>query len=244
MDYFALAAAPGIAICIYIFYKDIYNREPAFNLIISFVLGCLAIIPAIALEKAFAPLAVDGTRVGVAIFAFGVVGFTEEFCKFAGLRLYAYRQKSFDEPLDGIVYSLMVSMGFATVENIMYVYKFAQYGMGYQVAFQRMFLSVPAHATFAVIMGYFVGKAKFDRPRSFMLLLGGLLAATFFHGLYDFFLFVKQYSFVDQEASDLLLLGGAIVSLVVALVLSKRLIRQHRNLSAELFKKENTNISV
>jgi RsiW-degrading membrane proteinase PrsW (M82 family) len=244
MDYIALAAAPGIAICIYIFYRDIYNREPAFNLILSFILGAVAIAPAIALEKYFAPFAIDGTRMGVAVFAYLVVGLSEELCKFTGLRLYAYRQKSFDEPLDGIVYSLMVSMGFATIENILYVLKFAQYGMGYQVAFQRMFLSVPAHATFAVVMGYFAGKAKFNPAKSFLLLTTGLLGATFFHGTYDFFLFLKQYSFVDQETSDLLLLAGAIVSLIVALWLSKKLIREHRSLSEQLFKKENTNISV
>jgi len=60
MQYIAIAIAPGIAICLYIFYKDIYNREPAFNLIISFVLGGLAIIPAIFAERSFAYV-IDGT---------------------------------------------------------------------------------------------------------------------------------------------------------------------------------------
>jgi multisubunit Na+/H+ antiporter MnhE subunit len=57
--------------------------------------------------------------------------------------------------------------------------------------------------------------------------------------LYDFFLFINQYSLVGQTMSELLLLGGAIVSLIVALVLSRNLTRQHRNLSRQLFKDQN-----
>ena len=63
-------------------------------------------------------------------FSYAVVGFSEEASKFLGLRFYSYRQKSFDEPLDGIVYSVMVSMGFATLENVMYVMKYAEAGQG------------------------------------------------------------------------------------------------------------------
>lgn len=138
----------------------------------------------------------------------------------------------------------MVSMGFATVENILYATRYAELGMGYQVAFQRMFLSVPAHATFGIIMGYFVGKAKFDSARSLWLMIVGVGAAVFFHGLYDFFLFINQYSLVGQNISELLLLGGAIVSLIVALLLSRNLTRVHRNLSRQMFKDQNKTISV
>jgi RsiW-degrading membrane proteinase PrsW (M82 family) len=244
MNYIAIAAAPGIAICLIIFYRDIYNKEPKLNLIVSFILGGISILPAAELEKYFAGKVVDGSLAGVAIFAFLVVGLSEELCKFFFLRSYSYRQKSFDEPLDGIVYSLMVSMGFATVENILYVTRYAELGMGYQVAFQRMFLSVPAHATFGIIMGYFVGKAKFDSARSLWLMIVGVGAAVFFHGLYDFFLFINQYSLVGQNVSELLLLGGAIVSLIVALVLSRNLTKQHRNLSRLMFKDQNKTTSV
>ena len=108
-----------------------------------------------------------------------------------------------------------------------------------------MFLSVPAHATFAVIMGFFVGKAKFAtgsaRP---LLILLGLAGAILFHGTYDFFLFIKAFSFAGQDVSEGLLIGGAIVSLIVAILLSRNLLRRQQTLSEQLFKKENTNISV
>ncbi|HEV7782856.1 MAG TPA: PrsW family glutamic-type intramembrane protease [Chitinophagaceae bacterium] len=243
MEYIALALAPGIAISIYFFYKDVYNREPRLNLTVSFILGCLAIIPAILFEQSFTRV-IDGSVTGVAIFAYAVVGFSEEASKFLGLRLYAYNQRSFDEPLDGIVYSVLVSMGFATVENIMYVVKYSQAGQGLQVGVLRMFLSVPAHAAFAVMMGYFVGKAKFSPGKRFMLMAGGLLTAIFFHGTYDLFLFLPKYSYVGRELSEILLAAGAIASYIVCLILSRKMIRNQRNISEIMFKDKNKNISV
>lgn len=234
MQYIAIALAPGIAICLYIFYKDMYNREPRLNLFVSFILGCIAIIPAIFFEKAFS-YTIDGTLAGVAVFSYAVVAFSEEGSKFLGLRLYAYNKKSFDEPLDGIVYSIMVSMGFATLENLLYVLNFAQQGRGLEVGIQRMFLSVPAHASFAVVMGYFVGKAKFNPGKSILYMLTGLLIAVFFHGTFDFFLFIPSYSTIGREASEGLLAAGAIASYIVCLILSRKLIRQHKLLSKQLF---------
>lgn len=243
MNYIAIALAPGIAICLYFFYKDIYNKEPVVNLVVSFVLGCFAILPALLLETAFTDYAIDGSVFGVAVFTYVVVAGSEEGCKFLGLRLYSYNQKSFDEPLDGIVYSVMVSMGFATIENLMYVLKFAQAGRGLEVGISRMFLSVPAHATFGVIMGYFAGKAKFDRPRSALILFTGLLLAILFHGTFDFFLFLNQYSFVGKELSEGLLGAGAIVSFIVSVALSRKMFRWHRDISKQMFKDKNTTIS-
>jgi RsiW-degrading membrane proteinase PrsW (M82 family) len=242
MDYIAIAIAPGIAICLYIFYKDVYNREPAANLVISFIMGCLALLPAIFFERTFAYF-IDGTVMGVAIFSYAIVAFSEETSKFLGLRLYSYNQKSFDEPLDGIVYSVMVSMGFATIENVRYVLQYAELGLGYKVGLQRMFLSVPAHATFAVVMGYYIGKAKFNERKRIRLMLAGILGAIFFHGTFDFFLFIHQYSFWGRNISEVLLAAGAISSFVVALVLSRKLIRSQRNLSERMFKEKNTTIT-
>ncbi len=243
MEYIAIALAPGIAICLFIFYRDGYNREPKLNLFVSFFLGCFAILPAIWFEKTFT-YTIDGSLTGVAIFSYAVVGFSEEASKFLGLRFYSYPKKSFDEPLDGIVYSVMVSMGFATLENIMYVMNYAQVGRGFEVGIQRMFLSVPAHGSFAVVMGYFVGKAKFNSGNSLLLMLTGLLIAIFFHGTYDFFLFLPKYSHIGKNLSEGLLAGGAIGSYIICLVLSRKLIRYHRNISQEMFKDKNRNTSV
>ncbi|RYY62741.1 MAG: GNAT family N-acetyltransferase [Chitinophagaceae bacterium] len=225
----ALAIAPGLAICLYIFHRDAYNREPKRNLLLAFILGAVMIIPAAITEEVFMR-SFDNSITGVAATAFIVVALTEELVKFIILRFYAYRRKSFDEPLDGIVYSVVISMGFATLENIFYVQKF---GIG--TAWLRMFLAVPAHASFGVVMGYFAGRAKFAHAGKSLLLLKGLLFAAFFHGLYDFFLFLQGNPNVKEYVSDLLLFAGAVVSFVVGVKLSLKHIRIHRTLSQKTY---------
>lgn len=234
MDYLALAIAPGLAISLFIFHRDAYNREPKLNLIASFFLGVLSIVPAFFIENGFARY-FDDSAAGMAAQAFILVALTEELCKFAALRIYSYRKKSFDEPLDGIVYGVIVSMGFATLENILYVVRSAEAGMGYQVALLRMFLSVPAHATFGVLMGYHVGRAKFEPQSKHYLTFLGIFWAVFFHGAYDTFLFWQSSPEIKPYISDLLLFLGAIASFVVALRLSLKLIARHRVLSQRTF---------
>lgn len=232
MTLLALAIAPGLAICLYIFLKDIYNKEPKRLLVASFLLGILSIIPPLFIESTFKPFFTNSFT-DTAFYAYGVVAFSEELSKYLVLRYYCFTRKKFDEPLDGIVYSLMVSMGFATLENINYAYLF-----GYGTAFIRMFLSVPAHASFAVVMGYFVGKAKFDSVNSFRLMLTGLFWAVFFHGTFDFFLFLQETPEVNKYISDGLLFAGAVISFIFAIRLSRKHIRLHHQLSKQLFKKE------
>lgn len=229
MELIALAIAPGIAICLFIFHRDPYNREPKINLLVAFILGALTVFPAGYLEEALMPN-VDKSIIGTAVTAFLIVALSEESVKFAVLRGYAYPRKSFDEPLDGIVYSVVVSMGFATLENYFYVQKY-----GVQVGFMRMFLAVPGHATFGVVMGYFVGKAKFNTTNSISLMVKGLVGAVIFHGFYDFFLFLQQSPEIDQNVAGGLLFLGAVVSLIVALRLSFKHIKRHRKLSQQTY---------
>lgn len=225
-----LAIAPGVAISAYIIFKDEYNREPRKHLIISFLLGALSIIPAMLLELPITFTEQNSffqSTLGNALKAYLMVALPEEACKYFMLKKYAYRQPEYDEPFDGIVYAVMVGMGFATVENIMYVY---EYGVATGVV--RMFLAVPAHATFAIIMGYFMGKAKFSQKKETYLLLAGLFWAVVFHGSYDFFLFLKDTQHTQSELSLLMLLG-AIVSLITGIILSKKAITAHLHQSAE-----------
>lgn len=229
----ALSIAPGIAISLYIFLKDRFNREPHLNLLICFLLGCLSVLPAILIQlltvKPVERL-MGGGVLYTAVFAYIIVGLSEEWSKYIMLRSYAFPKKSFDEPFDGIVYSVMIGMGFATVENILYV---QQHGLG--TALVRMFLSVPAHATFAVLMGYFAGKAKFKPERRRFYLFTGIFWAAFFHGTYDFFLFLQGNPTVNKYLSDSLLFLGAVGSFIFAVWLSKKAIKEHHTLSKNMF---------
>lgn len=228
----ALSIAPGIAISLYIFLKDQFNKEPKLNLIVSFLLGCLSVIPAIIIQVFSTKPADVFLGEGIlftAFFAFIIVALSEELSKFIMLRYYAFPKKSFDEPYDGIVYSVMVGMGFATVENIGYVFQH-----GINTALLRMFLSVPAHGTFAVLMGYFVGKAKFHSEKRFYYLCLGLFWAVFFHGTYDFFLFLQGKDEINKYVSDGLLFAGAVASFIIAIRFSRKAINEHVALSKRM----------
>lgn len=227
MDLLAIALAPGLAIILFILYRDKFNREPAATMFISFLYGVLSTIPALGLEIGAGYFELSGIE-GTIIFAFLGVALVEEFVKFVPLRLYSFTRNSFDEPLDGIVHGVMIGMGFATLENILYVF---QHGMN--TGFLRMFTAVPGHASWGVIMGYYVGKAKFNYEKRGRLLITGLLLATFFHGLYDACLFLTKG--VDKNTAAVLALA-AVTTHIVAVILAARLIRQHQQISRGLYR--------
>lgn len=214
----ALAIAPGLAIAIYVYWKDKYDKEPMKYLIISFLLGIVSAIPAvIASLTAEKLLPNEKTPLHQATQAFLAVALWEEFFKFLFVRMYAYRKEAFNEPYDGITYSVMVSMGFATIENILYSF---QGGMG--IALMRMFTAVPAHATFGIVMGYYLGLAKFKQGQSLKYMILAVGAATVMHGTYDACLFINSYPALAL---------GAIASLIIGIVYSKKAMRIHQEQS-------------
>lgn len=214
-----LALAPGLTIIIFIYLKDKHEREPLWLLSLSFVYGIISTFVTYAIDWPFDYLvAFQAENLLDQFFnAFFKVALIEEFSKFVFIRFVLYNNKNFNEPFDGIVYAVMVGMGFATLENFLYVFQF-----GFTTAVLRMFTAVPAHAMFAVLMGYFLGKAKFIHHREFYYSAVALFVAILFHGLYDFFWFI---SFVPG------IWLGALMSLVVAFILSRKAIRLHQQAS-------------
>jgi len=227
MNLLLMAVAPICVIVIYIYIKDKYDKEPKRLLLLSFVSGAIvSILITTVLYYGFDYLLPLNNHFSIQeqfIKAFFVVGFTEEFSKYIIVRYVSQPRKAFNEPFDGIIYAVMVAMGFAATENVMYVIQ-----GGYEVAIMRAFSAVPAHATFAVLMGYFMGKAKFSNH---MVLLNftGLFLAALFHGAYDFFLFVD---FIPG------LWIGAAISLIIGLFLSRTAIRKHQETSKSLSRKK------
>ena len=238
----ALAVAPGAAITLYIYSRDKYDREPLKPLLISFLLGALATVPAIFIQNKLKPELMHYCP-GFSILYFFLLSFivvagSEEGSKYLMLRYYAYRNKAFNEPFDGIIYSIMISMGFATLENIGYVMEF-----GFKTGILRMFLSVPSHGAFAVLVGYHVGLAKFDKPRAIQHIIKGLLLGIFFHGAFDFFLLLQNNYQVTKHISNGLLISGALVMWYIAIRISIRSIRLHEELSRQHYHKTNGSIT-
>lgn len=218
MNLLLLAISPVIIIVLYIYFKDKFEKEPIPFLFRNFFLGATVSILITVILGGFVsgliPL-VDGKSVFQQFLkAFVVVALVEEFSKYVIVRYYSQRSKEYNEPFDGIVYAVMVSMGFAALENVLYVFQH-----GISTGIMRAFTAVPAHATFAILMGYFMGKAKFSKNRIFLNLMG-LFFATLFHGAYDFFLFIN---FIPG------MWLGAIVSLIIGIFLSRKAIKKHQN---------------
>ena len=216
MNLLLLAIAPICVVVIYIYVKDKYDKEPKRLLLLSFICGALvSILITTLLYAGFDYVLPLTNHFGIQelfIKAFFVVGLTEEFSKYIIVRYVSQPRKAFNEPFDGIIYAVMVSMGFAATENVMYVLN-----GGYEVAIIRAFSAIPAHAVFAIIMGYFMGKAKFSNHMA-RLNLTGLFLAVLFHGAYDFFLFIDFIPGVWI---------GTGISLLIGLFLSRQAIGKH-----------------
>jgi RsiW-degrading membrane proteinase PrsW (M82 family) len=222
MDFFsllALALAPGVAIGLYIYLKDRHEREPLLLLVISFLYGALSAILTLVISYPINILILTKEHDVVHQFvnAFFKIALIEEFCKFIFVRFILFYNKNFNEPFDGIVYAVMVSMGFATLENVLYTFQ-----SGFMTGVLRLFTAVPAHATFGVMMGFFLGKAKFTHRQGLLMSLVALAVATLFHGMYDYFWFISYLPGIWL---------AAIASLLIGFVLSRKAIRLHQQAS-------------
>lgn len=211
-----VAIVPSLLIVGFIYWQDKYEREKAIPMLVCFILGAIITMPALFLEaKADSIGWSESENFWMTFFvAFIVVAFNEELFKFIALYFFPFQQKFFNEPFDGIVYAVMIGMGFAMVENIMYVHKF-----GMADTWGRAFTAVPSHGVYAIIMGYYAGLAKFNSSQRWTLLLKGLLFATLLHGAYDLFL-------LQQELEWLMLLS--IVILYSSMFLAWKMIKAHQ----------------
>lgn len=111
--------------------------------------------------------------------------FLEEFFKMMVIIFFCTRNDEFDEPMDGLVYGVAASLGFAAYENIQYVlyhYK----NPSFEIAFVRAFSAVPMHALCGVIMGFFITKAIFEKNKNYQYLIFSLLIPVGMHGLYNY----------------------------------------------------------
>lgn len=212
-----MAILPGLAITMIIYLRDIRKPEPSKFMLVSILFGALSFFISLGiglLLHKYTNIEKDNFAHQM-IRALIFVGFVEEGSKFLFLRGILFQNRHFKEPFDGILYAVMVGMGFAIAENIVYVLN----GDG-GTALIRMFTAVPAHGVFAVIMGFFLGEAKVFQTSSFLYAGMALGLATFVHGYYDYFLFL---SFVPG------LWIQAFVSLVIVVVLTHFAIKMRRD---------------
>ena len=192
--YLLLALLPGLLWLRHYYLRDIFEPEPKALVARLFGLGALGFGAAYLLQSAIYNL--DSQHYYIlqgkdflpaALRAFLVVASTEELIKLLIVYVFIFKNPEFDEPMDGVVYSIACALGFSTVENANYMYTYDTFLV------VRMLFSCFLHAGCSGLAGYYLGRAKFSESGRFLWCLQGLVLAWLLHGLYDFFVFSELY---------------------------------------------------
>ena len=196
---FILALLPIIILGYYTYSKD-SNKEPKKLLLKLFFGGFgavfLTIILSLVLQSIFPALSGDVEEYGnlkLLLYSFCIISFVEEISKFIFIYLISYHNKEYDQLYDMIVYSVFVALGFALIENLLYVFE-----GGLRVAISRLIFAVPTHASVAVFMGYYLSFAKLadinnNKKLKNKYLILSLLVPITLHGVYDYMVYSNSY---------------------------------------------------
>ena len=218
---------PSILIILFFVYSDKF-KEPRGEIIKVFFYGILLTIPAYFLNTYIGDFLYANTRVSEnLISSFLTAAPVEEGLKLSVLYYLVYKMKDFNEPMDGIVYGVTVSLGFATLENFYYVYLLADYfeTTSMSLAIIRSFSAVPAHAVFGVFMGYFFMKYVFIKKGDNLFF--AFIVPFVLHGCYNLF----------ASSNFIVSLGLVLVSWIIALRMFSRLKRTQKEKKREYEKK-------
>ena len=198
---------PSILIILFFVYSDKF-REPRGQILKVFIYGILITIPAYFLNTYLSIFWNNNFRVSEGLIgSFLTAAPVEEGLKLSILYFFVYKMKDFNEPIDGIVYGVTASLGFATLENFYYVYLLADYYQtsSMSLAIVRSFSAVPAHAVFGVFMGYFFMKYVFVKKGDNLLF--AFTIPFVLHGCYNLFIASNFY----------ISLGLILISWIIAL---------------------------
>ena len=178
--------APAFALLSFFYLKDRYS-EPISLIFRAFILGSLLVLPIM-----FIQYVLSGEVMNPFIESFFIIALIEEFFKWFVFLYIIYNHTEFDAHYDGIVYAVAISLGFATVENVLYLLV-----NGIQYAFSRAIFPVSSHALFGVIMGYHFGKAKMHKIHRNYHILFALVLPVLLHGIYNYIIITIKTDWIS-----------------------------------------------
>jgi RsiW-degrading membrane proteinase PrsW (M82 family) len=180
LELLVIAIAPVVFLAWFIYTRDKYEREPRRLILKTFLVGAALVIPVIVVELV-GGLILPPSEDPLSLFLYFllVVALVEESSKYLAVRVSVYGSREFDEPLDGLVYGGIAGLGFAAPENLLYVLS-----RGVTLGVFRAVLSVPAHALWGAIIGYYLSLQKLKSVRSAGI--RGLSIAIIFHTAFDY----------------------------------------------------------
>ena len=189
-----ITLVPPIIILLYFVLTDKF-KEPKGTIMLIFFLGFLICLPAGILNGLSHDFFYDGSKYSDNLTSsFLGPAWAEELLKFSILYLIVLKRNEFNEPMDGLVYGVVVSLGFATYENYTYVYEWAEQiakdegydfaELSYLVALGRSYSAIPMHGLNGAVMGYYFGMFAFSGNKKYLIL--SLILPYLFHGFYNF----------------------------------------------------------
>ncbi len=203
---------------------DAKRPEPMALRVRVAVFGALSVIPAVIVELMLtstvgAELGPEFTYQGASFHAFAVAGAVEEACKIMMVYWMVWRRPEFDERMDGIVYAARAGLGFALVENVMYLFSADTIGSQVQLWIMRAVLAVPGHAMWTGMIGALAARKRFDGRG--LGLVGGYLLAVAFHGAYDCTVFLQAPLKFEGHftAAKIMILGPIVLTVLAFFVL-------------------------
>ena len=175
-----ISILPGVLWARYFYAKDKYEPEPVLLLIRDFLVGMAIVLPASLLEHPFRNALAPGVSLPLLFMgSVFVVGLVEEGLKAGAVYFLHHNDPEFNEPVDGMIYGIMVGLGFAAFENLLYSLVF-----GYSVGLSRAILTNLLHASFTGIFGYYYSRSRIENRSG--LPFWGLGLVTTGHGIYNF----------------------------------------------------------
>lgn len=170
----------------YVYFRDKYEKEPVKLILKGILLGAVIIFPVGLVENYIIVIGKDFGKISKAAWdGFVVAGATEEAFKYLAVFILIWRNRNFNEKFDGIVYAVSVSLGFAAIENLFYVFSNSN---SMQVGLLRAFTAVPGHTIFGIVMGFYLGLARFSITNRRKWLIRAFTIPWLLHGVYDFLL--------------------------------------------------------
>lgn len=221
LKYLSFILPPLIAVLAYLYLKYKFTKWNYSLLLKSFLWGMFSIVLVLLVQLTASLLEFDKLNNirRILFYALVIMAFSSELAKYIILKGFIYPKKEFKTPVDGMIYAVMISMGFATMNNILYFINIPHL----TVNIPNALTAGPANLIFGVMMGFFIGLGKLRKMR-LVDSMTGLTAAVFFHGLYSFCLLTKDYK---------LLLAFFIGSTIIGLSLWIAGLRMHREAIAE-----------
>lgn len=220
---FIVAALPALLLLGFIYYRDRKEKPPVKLMILLLATGAATTVPAAIVEfigQAFVMGDSDDLGLRLLIFCFFVIAVTEELGKYLVTICITWKSKEMQHSYDGVIYAVCSSLGFAILENVLYVYQ-----GGLLTGIMRAFTAIPLHCTVGVVMGALYAKAREeayagDRGGMIGYMAWAYLVPVCIHGAYDYAIMAASYGLIAEGWIYVILIGAYIISVVLILVCS------------------------